>query len=109
MNVNIKTLVKLVLISLFLICLLDMPYGYFQLVRFLGMTGFAWLAYQDKDKADKTLLIVWIASALLINPFIKVPLGRTIWNIVDVIWAAILLATIRGDRMNGKEPSEITH
>lgn len=98
MKVNIKTLVKLVLAILFLICLLDMPYGYFQLVRAVGMTGFAWLAYQDKDRADKTLLIIWIASALLINPLIKVPLGRTIWNIVDVIWAVLLLATIWSDR-----------
>ena len=76
MNIMIKIIVKAVLIILFLCCLLDAPYNYFQLVRFLGMTGFAWLAYQEKNKQDKTIFIICIASALLINPFIKVSLAE---------------------------------
>lgn len=82
-----------------------MPYGYFQIVRFLGMASFAWLAYIDSSKKDKTLFIVWVSSALLINPFIKIALGRTIWNIVDVIWAIILLASISGDKRVTSEQS----
>jgi FtsH-binding integral membrane protein len=74
-----------------------MSYGFYQLVRILGMAGFAWLAYKDSSKADKTLMIVWIVSVLLINPFLKVPLGRHIWNVVDVVWAIILLITIWWD------------
>jgi uncharacterized membrane protein YhdT len=62
-----------------------MPYGYFQLVRFVGMMGFIILAYLDKEKEDKTIMIIWICSAVLINPIFKIALGRTIWNIVDVI------------------------
>jgi hypothetical protein len=79
---------------LFLCCLLDMPYGYFQLVRFVGMTGFIVLAYFDKEKDDKIIMIIWICSAVLINPIFKIALGRTIWNIVDVIWSIILLSTL---------------
>ncbi len=75
-----------------------MPYGYFQLIRFLGMTTFAWLAYIDNSKKDKTLFIIWVASALLINPIIKIALGRTIWNIIDVVWAILLVATIWVDK-----------
>ncbi len=70
-----------------------MPYGYFQLVRFVGMTGFIILAYFDKEKEDKTILIIWICSAVLINPIFKIALGRTIWNIADLIWSVILLTT----------------
>jgi hypothetical protein len=66
-----KTIIKITLAVLLLGCLLPMPYGYFQLIRFLGMTIFTWLAYIDNSKKDKTLLIMWIASALLINPIIK--------------------------------------
>ena len=73
-------------------CLLDMPYGYFQLVRFVGMTGFIVLACLDKEKENKT--IIWICSAVLINPIFKIALGRTIWNIVDVIWSIVLLTTL---------------
>lgn len=74
-----------------------MPYGYFQLVRFIGMTGFIILAYLDQEKENKSIIIVWICSAVLINPIFKVALGRPIWNAVDVIWAIILLITIVSD------------
>ena len=97
MNIIVKVIIKIILAVLFLCCLLDMPYSYFQLVRFLGMTGFVWLAYQERNSQDKTILIIWIASALLINPFIKVALGRTVWNAVDIVWALILIFTIWKD------------
>jgi len=48
-----------------------MPYGYFQLVRFVGMTGFIILAYLDKENEDKMIVIIWICSAVLINPIFK--------------------------------------
>jgi predicted membrane protein len=95
---TIKSIVKIITAILLLVCLLKMPYGYFQFIRFYGMTVFIWLAYIDNQKSDKTLLIIWGVSILLINPFIKVVLGRTIWNIVDVIWAIILMATILVDK-----------
>jgi hypothetical protein len=43
------------------------------------------------------------ASAILINPFVKIALGRTIWNVKDVIWAVILIASIFMPE-KGKEP-----
>ena len=71
-----------------------MPFGYFQLVRFIGMTGFITLAYLDNGKEDKTIMIIWICSAILINPMFKIALGRAIWNIVDIIWSIVLLTTL---------------
>lgn len=88
-----ENLIKIILSILFLVCLLDMPYGYFQLVRFLGMVGFAILAYNNYQK-NQTFFIIWLASAVLINPIFKITLGREIWNIVDVIWAIILIVSI---------------
>ena len=89
-----KPIVKILLTVLFLCCLLDMPYGYFQLVRIVGMTGFIVLAYLDKDKEDKTIMIIWVCSAVLINPIFKIALGREIWNIVDVIVGIGLILSI---------------
>lgn len=86
-------IIKIILSILFLVCLLDMPYGYFQLVRFLGMVGFAILAYNNYQK-HKAWFVLWLASAILINPIFKISLGRDIWNIVDVIWAILLTASI---------------
>jgi hypothetical protein len=82
---------KVVLAVLFVLCLADMPYGYYQLVRFLGMLGFAFLAFDEHENNNQGMFIFWLLSALLINPFIKVALGRTLWNIVDVIWAILLI------------------
>jgi hypothetical protein len=82
-------IIKIALSILFLGCLFDMPYGYFQLVRFLGMIGFIILAYKYYPK-NQNWFILWASSAILINPFLKIALGREIWNIVDVSLAIVL-------------------
>jgi hypothetical protein len=93
MNNAVSIVIKIVLAVLLLGCLLKFQYEYFQLVRFIGMVGFAVLAF-DQYKKNKAYFVLWLASAVLINPIIKIALGRTIWNIVDVIWAVILIASI---------------
>ena len=85
--------VKLSLCLLFLLCLLDWQYGFYQLVRFLGMIGFAVLAFDDYEK-NRSWSIFWISSLILINPFFKISLGRELWNIVDVIWSIFLAYSI---------------
>jgi hypothetical protein len=77
--------IKLILALLFFLCLLNMPYGFYQFVRFSAMLGFTWLAYQASEKENKSEMIIYIGLAILFQPLIKIALGRTIWNIVDVI------------------------
>lgn len=62
-----------------------MPYGFYQLVRFMALAGFGFLAYRANEDEKKTELFVYVALALLFQPFLKVSLGRSIWVIVDVI------------------------
>ena len=107
--------VYIVLSVLLLLCLAPMPYGYYQLVRFIAMTIFgviAWLHYATRHssrlyvtevqegyiKDDSTTIhskvsmaIVFGALALLFQPFFKIALGRILWNIVDVIVAGMLI------------------
>lgn len=82
---------KLLLAVLLLLCLAPMPYGYYQLVRIVAMIGFAIMAYQYYEKENVPLAISFCGLALLFQPFIKVALGRTLWNIVDVIVAVVLV------------------
>ena len=86
-------LIKIGLAILLLLCLADMPYGYFQFVRFTCLLGFAILAYQANHKNKQTEVIIYVVLALLFQPFIKISLGRTLWNIVDVIVAIGLILT----------------
>lgn len=88
-----EILVKIILSILFLICLFDMPYGYFQLVRFIGMLAFAIFAYNNFQK-NQMWFVIWLASAILINPFFKIALGRMIWNVIDITWVFILITSI---------------
>jgi hypothetical protein len=71
-----------------------MPYGYYQLVRFAGLIGFAILAYQAHEQGKQTEMIIYGGLALLFQPFFKIALGRDIWNIVDVIVGIGLLLSI---------------
>src|ERR1035437_8731884 len=86
--------IKLILAILFILCLLQMPYGYYQAARFIGMLGFVLLAYLSYQQNQKIEIIIYIALALLFQPFIKVALGRTIWNVVDVIVGVGLIISL---------------
>jgi hypothetical protein len=86
--------IKIILAILFFLCLLDMPYGFYQIVRFLALVGFVILAYKSNENEDKTAVIIFIGLALLFQPFFKIALGRVIWNIVDVIVGVGLLFSL---------------
>lgn len=86
--------IKIVLALLFFLCLADMPYGFYQLVRFSGLIGFSILAYQAFEQDKKIDIIVYGGLALLFQPFFKIALGRELWNIVDVIVGLGLIVSI---------------
>lgn len=83
---------RLAISLLLLICLFDMPYGYYQLVRYIAATSFLVLGLTLPDSKQATVQkIVLISLAVLFQPLIKIALGRTMWNIVDVVVAVALI------------------
>jgi hypothetical protein len=86
--------IKIILAILFFLCLADMPFGYYQFVRFAGLIGFAILAYQAFEQGRKTEIIIYTGLAILFQPFFKIALGRQMWNIVDVIVGIGLIISI---------------
>lgn len=86
--------IKICLASLMFLCLLDMPYGFYQLVRFMALVGFGILAFTANEKNNNTELMIYGALALLFQPFIKIALGREIWNIIDLIVGIGLIASL---------------
>jgi len=87
-------IIKLILAILLFLCLVDMPYGYYQLVRFVALVGFGILAFKANEQDKKTEMIIYGGLALLFQPFFKIALGRQIWNIVDVIVGIGLIASL---------------
>jgi hypothetical protein len=78
-------IIKIFLAILFFLCSADMPYSYYQFVRFASLIGFAILAFQANEHSRQTEIIIYSVLALLFQPFFKIALGRQIWNIVDVV------------------------
>jgi len=91
---NSVTIIKIALAILLFLCLLDMPYGFYQFVRFVALIGFGILAYNASEKENKTEMFIYGGLALLFQPFFKIALGREIWNVVDVIVGIGLIASL---------------
>lgn len=87
-------IIKIGLTVLFFLCLADMPYGYYQFVRFSGFLGFAVLAYFSNGQGRQAEVVIYGGLALLFQPFFKIALGRDLWNIVDVVVGTGLLISL---------------
>ena len=84
--------VYLILAAMMLLCLAPMPYGYFQLVRFVTMVVFGVIAYQYYLRQKTVATVIFIVLAVLFQPIYKIALGRITWNIIDVLVAGLLIA-----------------
>lgn len=71
-----------------------MPYGYYELVRFIATIGFAFLAFKSNEPGRQTEMFIYIALAILFQPFLKITLGRELWNTVDVFVGVGLIASM---------------
>ncbi|QEK52823.1 hypothetical protein FYC62_14985 [Pedobacter aquae] len=94
--INIKpyTTIKTILIALLLLCLLNLPYGLYQLFRVIFTIGFVLLAIKANEDKKQTELTIFIVLAVLFQPLLKIPLGREIWNILDVVVALGLIVNL---------------
>ena len=88
-----RKIIKITISIFLLICLADMPYGYYQFVRLISCVVFVYFAFQESTHKSK-LLFVYGGLALLFQPIIKISLGRELWNIVDVIVSVFLIVTL---------------
>lgn len=93
-HIQTITWIKIGIIALMLLCLLPMPYGFYNLARFLSMIGFAILAVKAYHNIRITLSVVYGSLVLMFQPFIKLVLGRDVWIIVDVAVSLFLIVTI---------------
>ena len=98
---RIYNIIKITLAILLFLCLADMPYGYYEFIRFSALIGFAILAFQAHQVGGEIEMVIWVSLALLFQPFFKVALGRELWNIVDVVVGMGLIISIfirRGEK-----------
>ncbi|WP_203558316.1 DUF6804 family protein [Bacteroides sp. 224] len=87
-------ILKIFLALLLFLCLLKMPYGYYLFIRFIALLVFGILAYQAYKQERQLEMVVYGALALLFQPFLKISLGRDLWNIIDVIVGIGLIVSL---------------
>ena len=91
--------IKIILAVALLLCLFQMPYGYYQFVRFISMIGFGYLAYEANQSKKDTEVIIFAGLAILFQPFFKIALGRGMWNIVDlVVGIGLIISVIKNKK-----------
>ena len=86
-----KAFIYGVIAAILLLCLVDMPYGFYTFVRFIAAAAFCYFAYEAHSARNNDRMILFIILAILFQPFIKIPIGRVIWNIIDVVVAIYLI------------------
>lgn len=95
-----NNLIKIILAVLLILCLFNLPYGYYQFVRFAAMVGFGYLALDSNNRGNTKEMFVYIVLAILFQPLLKIALGRVVWNIVDVVVAIGLLVSLSSKPKN---------
>ena len=95
---DMPKIVKLVLAVLMLLCLADMPYGFYELMRFVVTLGFGYLAYDYYQAGQVKWVVTFGVLLLLFQPFFKLALGRDLWNVVDVLVAVGLIYLLVKER-----------
>lgn len=75
----------------FFIALMDLPYGYYELLRTIATILFIVYGINEYRRKNERWAIVWFGSALLINPIFKIALGKILWKVMDIIWGILLL------------------
>ena len=101
---TIRLVLQLVMAVALLLCLAKMPYGYYNIVRFAALVVFGYIGYTYMDERKPELGVAFFSLAVLFQPLVKIALGRTIWNVVDVVVAVglIFLAAIEYKKKSDK-------
>jgi hypothetical protein len=99
----IEKVVKIILAVLLLLCLLHLPYGYYQLIRFIATGSFLFFGFSSSAKGENNFVFLYLGLAILFQPIFKIALGRELWNIVDVLVSIFLIVSLFPSFLNQKK------
>lgn len=90
---------SLVTAAALLLCLLPMPYGYFILVRLaVSVIGLCWVnKFYSVQKIP--LAVIAFGIVVLFQPFWRLSLDRSTWNIIDIVLAAVVIFAILNKKL----------
>lgn len=87
------------LVAGFLLALLPLPYGYYQLLRIAAFVIGGWAASVQWQEGRPGIATLWALLAAAYNPIVPLHLDRAIWSGVNVTSAAaVAVVVLRGMR-----------
>lgn len=104
-----KIIIKIVLSAILFGCVFKMPYGYYQLVRWIVCAGFVYFAYKEYELKNTIVLIICGVVAVLFNPLKPIYFKKESWLPIDLAIAIALILWIMIDLLSflyGKEKNE---
>lgn len=96
--IDISVWVWAVPITVLLISIFALPYGYYQALRVIVTVFAAYLAWKEFDcngRAANSFVFIFGAIAAIFNPFVPVHLTKETWIVVDFVSAAIFFGHLR--------------
>lgn len=94
-HITIDTLIKLgVGIMLVVAATTKQQYSFYSFLRWAVMIPSIYFAYKSLSNKQIGLLIYFLATAILFNPFKKIWFQKETWHIIDYLVTFILLVTI---------------
>lgn len=98
-KLSLNNIFKLIIIiALIIAALTKQQYSYYTFIRWLVMTTSIYFAFTAFNKNQKGLLIYFIATAVLFNPFDKFLFQKETWKIIDLLILIATAITISFDR-----------
>jgi hypothetical protein len=82
--------IRVTLITLYICCLFDMPYSFYQLVKFTSLLLFTGLLIIDYSRKKYLFLPFSVIGIIVFNPIYKVLLGQHKWQTIDKGLAILL-------------------
>ncbi|WP_394369915.1 MULTISPECIES: DUF6804 family protein [Tenacibaculum] len=104
--ININTIVKFILIIIFGLAIINLPYSYYQFIKVFGMFGLLFLAFNSFKRNFKTLSVAFLVLAIIFNPFpaFKISFSKDIWIIMDIVVIALIIVSYIIKSKNNEKP-----
>ncbi len=87
-----------------LIALAPLPYDYYTVLRIVVSGAAALIAWRESQATtSRAWFWVFVATALVFNPFVPIHLSRGVWFFIDLAIAGLFLAygLLSGERRDG--------
>jgi len=100
-TIIIDTLIKgIIVFTLIIAASTRQQYSYYNLLRWGVMISSIYFAYKSYNKKQSVLVIYFVATVILFNPFQKFWFQKETWHLIDYLVASITLLTIIFDWTN---------